>query len=292
MTLRAFYSAVLLIIFSATALADNAIQVTGVTRSSNYTAGTGSAAPIIFGGIAGLIANCDSTTSTGFCNNCVLAGALGGETACNTRRIHSNLLLHIDFKVTGDITGAVFFAYSNSGTPTALTPYSVTSGTLSKNSTGSIEIEWSKLCELSVGLADTGTCEGGSTVAGGNITAYIGLGTDMTLSANRIPITIRFSNPDNDVATGYDLIKSTDVSPSTGIIGFAAQPGDEKVYITDLSVLGTCPSTYKYARIYYSQISENADDGTNGLLLAQYGASYKDLKFGTNCAQDGDWTVD
>lgn len=258
--------------------AENVIQVTGVSYASNYELGDGTTKPVIYGGIVG--ADCGVTGATTFCNNCTTA-----DQACNRKRIHPNLLLRIDFKVTGDISGNIHFGYDNSGTGTEFGTYNrSTDGTIAKDGTGYVEIYWGYICDT-VGV--TG-CSWASDQLGNSVEAYISVesGTASFPTDKRVAITIDVLG---DLGSGGDSsavheLTCSSVSPNAGICGMYVYPGDQKVYISNLVIQNTCPDSFKHARIFYS---------TTSLAEATYtSANYKDLEFDTNCEPKGDWIVD
>lgn len=265
------------------------IQITSISRASNYSLGSGTETPVIYGGVAGdgLANACASPSTTSTCNNCVLNTV--APQACNLERIHPDLWLRIEFKVTGDLTGYVFLGYDNSGTATAFDysagEYTKTTTQLSKDSTGYVEVKWSAICDAVYGDS---TCSFSSTLNDGEMNIYISVESSATFAeASRTTALINILSPIGD-GTGDvpDELDSAAVN-GAGIYQFVAYPGDRKVYISpddgDTAIVNTCPTEFKFIRVFYSAID---------LDNASYGSDYKDLKAGTNCEQDEEWVVD
>ncbi len=269
----------------ACSFASASFIVTDIEDASNYELGSATATPVIYGGVTGaLIGGCASPSTGSTCNNCNFAAAA----SCNTKRVHDTLSVSITIKVTATITGSayVFTWYSNSGTDTAFSGATVPAGAVVKDSTATVTVPWSELCDIT-GIGTT--CEAATIGTEGTMTMYIGIGTDLAnaqASANRRAITVKLLDPDFDASlTDNNTLTCTDDSPSAGICGFKAYPGDEKVYIADLNVRNTCPATFKKARIFYST------SATDDILGASYGADYVDLSMSSNCNPTGEWIV-
>ena len=277
----------LILLTGLSSWAENAIQITSVSYASAYNLGTGGSTPIIYGGIAGSTAACvNSLDATTMCNNCALA-ALGSERACNEQHVHGTLKLRISFTVVTDIQGTINFGYGD-GTAAGTAEFSSytksSSGTLSKGSSGSVEIAWSELC----GLINANTsCNGAAGANDGTITAFISVEEAQNWdSAHRIQLRIRVVDPDASAA-GYNLYTDgTSASPDVGVISLVAAPDDTKVYFQDV-VLSGCDTNYTALRMYYGE-----DDGSGGLALAGYGGNYKDLSLNTDCSNTDEWFVD
>lgn len=271
--------------------AENALKVTGVSGASGYDLADGAVAPTIYGGITGDIADCQNAygTSTA-CDNCMPSQPVGSEKACNTTRIHNTLVLHIDFVVVADISGPIYFGYNNGGPITTNGSFTVSpsSTTLSKGSTGSVEVDWGTLCSL---FMSDSTC---AAAPGTDVrdTIYISLDSGYD-SAKRIDININFLDPGSTALTTQDLLGCateglSPTAPDDGICRFNAKPGDQKVFLDDNITTPDCTVKFKYARFFYSNISQGGS-----FVDASYGSPYyKDLPFNSICKPDGDWVID
>ncbi len=248
---------------SQSAWADS-ILVTGISRASNYNLPTDTDNAKIWGGIVGADCSASATTTT-TCNNCTTTYD-DGTKACNEHRIHSSLVLRVEFSVTGDITGTVRVGFDKNGF-TSATPSSVTSGTLSQGSTGYVEIPWSQICSSATEGADA-TC-----TTGGTTELVIGVSTSSEPSTSeRTDIPVVVAIPDGS----YDLVTCADAAPSSGICSFYAYPGDQKVYLQDLDPVGSYPLSnnlnLKYLRVYFTT------DSVDRFAAANYTSSqYVDL---------------
>lgn len=277
--------------FGSYAKAANALKIISVSGASGYDAGTGTASPTIYGGITGDIVDCQNAygESTA-CNNCIPSQPAGSEKACNTSRIHNSLVLRIEFEVVADITGPISFGHNTGGATSfssgSFTPSPTTS--LSKGSTGSVEITWGTLCGLFLASADSSCPAAPGTNT--NVTLYISLDSSYD-TTKRIEINLNFLDP--NATTTSDLLgcATTGLSPTApddGICRFNAKPGDGKVYVDDNITIPNCTVKFKYARFFYSNISVG-----DSFIDASYGSSnYVDLPFDSNCTPDGDWVID
>jgi hypothetical protein len=283
-----FSTLFLLIVFLIIALpraahAQNAVQITSISRASNSNIGSGTDIPKIFGGVVGEVSDCAGVSTTSTCNNCTLA-----EAGCNTRRIHPSLLLRIQFTVTGTVTGFVFYGANVGGTISALNLADATASQLTKGDTGFIEVEWSELCAAAYGDSNCSDFYGG-TDDSIDLATYILIApsADFT-SANKVQITVNLRTVTSDAGPA-DTITCADTI-SVGICSFNAVAGDEKVTIDSLGIAeqgGTCTNTdYPKVLVYYAE-----DNGT-GASVANYLSDAVELTLGTGCVPSGDWVVD
>lgn len=285
------YTIILFLIFFCTSSwAQRALQVTGISNASNHDLGSATVTPIIYGGVTGLIsggATCaaGTGTSTTLCNNCTT-----NDVACNRRRIHPSTLLRIEFKVIAEMTtpGYIFVGYENGGTIQSLaltTEYlRSTAGTLTKDSTGYVEIYWGALCDKM--LADGGTCEDPAGEVSTSNTIYISVEpTQSFTAANTLNINLQILNPGFDpLLTDNSLLVCTDNPDSAGICSFKASPGDEKIsIINDIEVANTCPTTFVKTRFYYSTASF-----TDATYTSE---NYTDLAMGAGCEPSDVWNI-
>lgn len=294
-TLNLFLISFLSLIDGSLALAENAIKITNVSYASGYDLGSGTTTPIIYGGLTGDgtvgATGCqNSLDATTFCNNCIRGQGVGAETACNTTRIHTELVLHIDFEVVADITGPIYFGYNDGGgVAFASGDYSVSPSTsLSKGDTGYVEITWGKLCTLFLSSQDSSCPPNPGTTD--RATLYISLDSNFD-TTKRVAIEIQFLDP--NATTTSDLLGCATVglsptAPDDGICRFNAKPGDEKVFVDDDLTIPNCTVNFKYARFFYSSISQGGS-----FADAAYGSpNYVDLPFNSSCEPEGDWIID
>lgn len=263
---------------SAQAFAAN-VQITNILRAS-ATANVGSttAAPTVYGGIVGdpNAGGCATPSTTSTCNNCVYQP--GTDLACNKTRVHDTLIMRIEFTVTAEVTGTLHFGYSVSGGNTvafASTDYTGTTGTLSKGSTGFIEVPWEVLCDVATGL---GNCSVADEVNPAVLYVNVENNTTPTWS-NAANINLQVIGEDDSITLDTHIIDCASGNGTDGICSFEASPGDEKVYIDNLSLDNGC-SGFTKARVFFSAA---------GFADATYGGDSVDLDLDTNCAPKGEW---
>lgn len=198
------------------------IRIDSITGASNQKIDSNGTAVNIWGGVAGSSAGCSGTTD--LCDSCTA----GNLTACNATRIHRNLDLTINFTVTGDISGTIRLLYTNASSVTTPTDFGSgnysrsTTGTISKNSSGSVTIPWSFVCDE---LTSDANCD----TSGNAGKLYICVSSDTTCdSTEYVAIDTHVFAP---AATAAIDCNSTD---EPGVCGFEALPGDEKIFIQEI----------------------------------------------------------
>jgi hypothetical protein len=225
------------------------IEITAVNRASRVVRNQDGSF-IVFGGVAGSAAGC--TSSTNLCNNC-----LSPVLACNEKRINDSLRLQISFRVTADVTDTIKVKVQNvnSANFSEITPVNTT-GTFTKNSTGTIELEWSDICGAATGGS---TCELQSF---SNQTLQLAVGT----ATGEIKITAHA--PDGS----FNLFNCSSIGPNdSGICEFWAYPGDSKIYVKELNIgTSTYPKNkgvrYTAMRIFISDVNFASANYTQGLF--------------------------
>lgn len=192
-----------------------------VNSVSGASAFSSSGTATIYGGMAG--DNCaDGTTST--CNNCssLLTCSADDLCACNETRIFSTLYLTISATAATDSTGPLRLEVND----TVLT---------STSTSTSLSIQWENLCLAS---SQTITCES--------------IANKATISAKLFNDNNNNSSKDEDeeATTVYIYI----INPGTaswnvyaavnteGIGGFTPYPGDEKIFLEDISSTSGYPT--------------------------------------------------
>jgi hypothetical protein len=192
-------------------------------------------------------------------------------------------MLRIEFKVTADIqANHVFFGYAN-GTSNEFTTYTKSAGPFTKGSTGYIQISWGELCHVAYGDSN---CSGGMNITGNDLSLLLNIGDTADFDNDvTTEVTLKIMAPTGMVSA--DTLACSDSTPSAGICGFNTYAGDKKVYISDLDIVGSCPSEFQFARVYYTT------DYTRGLGAACYGSEYyQDLPLNYDCQPKGDWIID
>ncbi len=232
------------------------VKITSISGASNFIASNGTSNPIIYGGIAGLEADCGTTSSTSTCNNC----SATVNKACNTRRIHTGLTLRINFTVTGDLTGSARLTYgtalATANSQTASAP------SFTKGNSGYIEVPWSSLC------VDLGSPSCNTVVS---VTVQISVGAvEPPAAGSYSSATVKIFRPE-DSTNGVDTIECGLSPEQDGICAFTAFPGDEKIYMSNLDDEGSYPTAdnvpFLFLRVF------NSSDAVLGFNDINYGTS-------------------
>ncbi|GEM_PF-2153532 len=259
-----------------------ALTISSVQRASNAD-GVGSASVTIYGGVAGDVARCDTTSSTETCNTCRFID--GTDTipdagnnlsqACNNRRIHPNLLLQIS--MSSDATDGrpvVTDADGQNAITLASAPSSV-----AKGSTATIELTWENVCSrLFAKASDSGSlCVPTADGVTGSLRIGISSDGDDRLDGSgddyrTVNFVIRREIGQGASAGGTSVADNCSVTSAIGICYFEMGSGDSKAFVRSLEALNGFPSgnniQFKFVRFYF-------DD--RGFDFIGAGSNYVDL---------------
>jgi hypothetical protein len=279
--LRTLIGAMLTLLILPTA-AHAALTISSVQRASNAD-GVGSASVTVYGGVAGDVARCDTTSSTETCNTCRFLD--GTDTipdagnnlsqACNNRRIHPNLLLQIS--MSSDATDGrpvVTDADGQNAINLASAPSSV-----AKGGTATIELTWENVCSrLFAKASDSGSlCVPTADGVTGSLRIGISSDGDDRLDGSgddyrTVNFVIRREIGQGASAGGTSVADNCSVTSAIGICYFEMGSGDSKAFVRSLEALNGFPSgnniQFKFVRFYF-------DD--RGFDYIGAGSSYVDL---------------
>lgn len=247
--------------------ASAALTISSVQRASNAD-GVGSASVTIFGGVAGAISRCDTTSSTETCDTCRFISGTdtipdGGNNlsqACNNRRIHPNLLLQIS--MSSDATdGRPVVTDSDGQNPITLasSPNSV-----AKGSTATIEITWENVCSrLFAKASDSGSlCVPTADGVTGSLRIGISSDGDDRLDGTSddyrtVNFVIRREIGQGTGAGGTSVASNCSVTSAIGICYFEVGSGDSKAFVRSLEALNGFPSgsniQFKFVRFFFDE---------------------------------------
>jgi hypothetical protein len=197
--------------------------------------------PEIFGGTGG--ADCSSEVSNSeTCNSC----EDGQVQVCNPKRIYPSLKLTINF-IDDAAQGRTLITETVTNQPLNLIAgESTTQVIIPTGGTHVAVITWGDLC------AALDTNSGSSCATNFNKRIRIGVSNDgTTFSGTTQDINIRLVNP----SEAGDTVPTCDTA-TRGICEFSVYPGDEKVYLEEISSAGNFPSDsnvrFKSFRVMYS----------------------------------------
>ncbi len=259
-----------------------ALTISSVQRASNAD-GVGSASVTIYGGVAGDVSRCDTTSSTETCNTCRFID--GTDTipdagnnlsqACNNRRIHPNLLLQISMSSdASDGRPVVTDADGQNAITLASAPSSV-----AKGSTATIELTWENVCSrLFAKASDSGSlCVPTADGVTGSLRIGISADGDDRLDGSgddyrTVNFVIRREIGQGSIAGGTSVADNCSVTSAIGICYFEMGSGDSKAFVRSLEALNGFPSgnniQFKFVRFYF-------DD--RGFNYIGSGSNYVDL---------------
>jgi hypothetical protein len=241
------------------------------SNASNYVSDAAST-PIIYGAIAGVQTDCNTTASNSFCNNCL------GPDACSERRVHENLILRIPFTVTAETANFIYFGIVDGGSFTELT------GLYTKSDTGKVAKDTSQYIEIPWGSVMDAMGAGSTGVTPEDSNFFVAIAPDNSITTEEASqISIKAFAPGGNVANDIRDILCTD--GKDGVCSFVAGPGDEKVYIDPIEPSGSYPTVdnvpVKFLRVYYSN-NPGADVRTD----VTYASNYVDLDIDSGGAPD------
>lgn len=200
----------------------------GTTPGGTTTPSTN---PIIYGGTAGDIANCNGTNNSTTCDNCTTQSVA----ACNTTRIYPTLQMVIPLTDFGS-TGVARLKIDTITTPVDL-----------GNSLSSVTVDWGTICSrIPSGAQD---CSVDGTVTG---TIWIDQDYNQQQNGNEPQMTVMFTVMGaNASSTGLNACDPS--NSQDGLCFFRAYPGDQKIYVTEPESSGSFPtsSSRKYSKLRF-----------------------------------------
>lgn len=200
----------------------------------------------IFGGFNGA---CPGTATTGStCDTCA-GRLLGTAFSCNSRAIHTALLLSVNFRVDNVPTGSRFMARIDDSNVT-LASETPSSGPVANQSL-SVQISWDEICFKASGS----TC---STTSNFSEQLRIGVsnGSSSTDFSSEVTVQVVVRGvPTTPAFHARDQIVEA-CRADEGFCQYRIFPGDEKVYVTDLARASVKPGSsvvsWGALRIYYT----------------------------------------
>lgn len=241
---------------------------------------------IVYGGTAGNISSCNPET---LCDTCAIAPALGtyGDgTACNTRAVNQDLDLYVSFKASEIPTAATILV--KLGDTTLTVSDKTADASLAANTNVFVKIAWGAIC-AEAGMPNCFSTLNNDTAFSAEIKIGISAENGGSTFSSEGRFTVKFRFVDTSVpfnATSGQGVKFADpvgvgaattcLDANEGYCYFTSFPGDEKVYIKNLTRPSTGPGgnsgiRWKAVRVYYA-----LSTGTPGDLTPA--DSYKDLK--------------
>ncbi|MEO0334854.1 MAG: CFI-box-CTERM domain-containing protein [Pseudomonadota bacterium] len=216
--------------------------------------------PIIYGGVGGLEANCDEEGSEGLCDTC--EDLTSGFGVCNERRIYDDLILRISFRSDQNNSEGEAFLEDNQGNRLTLID---STNRLGSGAVHTIQIQWDEICDE---IDNTGTCEGVADSV--QLRLVIDDNGDTRDSDD---ITIIVADPDPTKSGDKDTLDLCDDSDGTdaegGICDWVAYPGDEKIFLDQVSSGDSAfpnedDTPIKSVRVFISDDEGNAFDAIAG----------------------------
>ncbi len=211
------------------------IKLLGISGVSSVSDITIKPIKIYAGTSGGEVDGCDPSVASAFstCNNCPLDGSL---TACNTTRIHPNLIFRVEFQSSTATSGVPIMATTVGGVtiaPETLNPTPITSA----NQVTAADARWSSICSaLNPSLG--ADCISGATSTQANIRVGIDANQNNLLDSGEdfVDLTLHIHRATTDT------INDCNTTSETGVCYFSAYPGDEKAYIEDVQGSGGYPN--------------------------------------------------
>lgn len=206
----------------------------------------------IFGGVSGTC-EADDKVVTSVCNSCK-----SGSTACNTSRVHDDLVFQVTF--ISDTAGIVLV--TDNQNPQAAIDFTAdvpTNQSIAANVPITVFIEWKDICEAVTGSS---TCDGFT----GSETAQIRIGVDAntsnTLDDGEYATDLQFTV--TGLTSAATPLCDSDDTPASAC-NFIAYPGDKKVFIENVRANTSFPdvddTTVEFVRVFYHETSESAFPG-------------------------------
>jgi hypothetical protein len=262
------------IIWSTTTLAAISSDSRAYSGASRVDTTTNETTHVVYGGTAGSIGTCTDDV----CDSCANAVGL---TACNRARINPNGYLTITFKSDSASGYAMIVDPENTSTPLN-DDYSYT--TYSSNSTATVNVLWSKICQNLNNTSTDCSIDGEETftvgISGSDDSTSVD--SDLADSADdtfQIQIKVHGTIPDT-ATTGDD-----------GLYTFELFPGDKKVYLKDVVSSGNFPNSstglnFQGFVLFYQEVAPGADCTTvtavrpnsNSSGTIEFDSSTRDIK--------------
>lgn len=280
----------LLAILYAPAPSHAAVTISAIERAS-VVEGAGTASLTVYGGVAGAVSTCPSTTTDSTCDSCQLIGnETDGDTnlvACNKKRIHPDLQLVI-YLSSDAIDGQPTITNADGSSPLSVLS---SQSAVTKGTAASITLSWRTICAaLFTAANDTGDATNcipnGDQVSG---SFRVGISSsenpDTLLNGSKdeyrtVTFIVRREIGQGATEAGVSHAKNCDDDTAIGICQFEMGAGDEKAVVKSMRALNGFPSssntTFKHVRFLFS---------TLGFEYIHAGSSYIDLPIsGTDTA--------
>ncbi len=237
-----FLNTVPLLLWTSSALG---LSVTGVSGASAYTT-TGTVT--IYGGAAGNDCSATAATTSSTCNSCE-PSLMNCDTAplcaCNQTRIYDNLVLTLALNKNESNTANAIVTKAQDNSVLALTN--------SINGGNSVSLTWNTLC-VAMGNSSCSSVTGTTT---NTITLRIVIDKDgnnaNTTNEESVDVVIKIYDPGATDFNVYGVGAGT-----AGISQFTPYPGDEKIFLEDISgesgfpIMGYSGAKAKAVRVFMS----------------------------------------
>lgn len=227
----------------ATAIATAATGVSNFTLAT--TAGTTAVPFTIYGAKAG---TCSTGNTTGVCNTCTGAAF---RSKCSLAAVNSSTIIRVTFSYTATATTTLVGIVKVNGTANV----QVDNSDLTAPTAAWVEFNWGNLC--------------GAFTSGCNGTIQVGVGTDSSTFTDKVDVRVVSGDATSAPATYTICPAGTPGTANQGICNFQIQPGDGKVYVSNLGSPSTFPSTggdssnqYAKALFYYEPVDPNESETT------------------------------
>lgn len=206
----------------------------------------------ITGGYAGATGDCSSASGSATCNSCsAITNLCTAAAICNQNSVYDALKMHITFQADSVPAGATVLVKFK-GEKISLSSSDYTSGTLVANADIFVNISWQAIREKAGLTSAIGTYQ--ETLAVG-ITN--GTSSDTFSSSQEMTVIYRGIDSSSPMASYHtDGTSAADhaCSSTEGFCSFSIIDGDSKVYVADLGIGSSDPSTYvkwKALRLFY-----------------------------------------
>ncbi len=268
----ALQSLICFFIFSHSSLSFATATFAVSSGYSTYDNTTSTTKTVIYGGIAGTCLDAAKDTAN-VCDSCQ-----GDSTfVCNNRSVYSTLKLRFTFKTdtTDDLTSASLIMRKDSTITIEPSLSTDKSTTITANTDLYWQISWGELCVYADLTTD---CESSFNMQ--TLTLGIDKNGDGTIDGDSVNLQIILATVDHTSTTEkyFSECSTTDANSGDGLCHFTVAPGDQKVYLKEISYAPNYPATsnsgvnFNAARLYFYQIDPSATcDFTQITNLSTYG---------------------